>query len=86
MCFFVYRDHPTAKIAKKDITCYKVVRIKNIKGSNQYKKKYEIRSHIQRFIYNLDEKYKTNIKKRKISTKNNKFKTIIKKQRITTEN
>ena len=53
MCFHVHPDHPTAKIAEKDITCYKVV--ETVRGNNQYKVKYI--SLYQGFIYERGKTY-----------------------------
>ena len=37
MCFYVHSEYPNAIIAKEDIVCYKIVKIKaKGKWSNQY--------------------------------------------------
>ena len=55
MCFSIHPDHPDKKIAKRDITCYKI--LQNISG--------ELFSTVQYFRYKLHKLYKTKIDKPK---------------------
>ena len=51
MCFSIHPDHPDKKIAKRDITCYKI--LQNISG--------ELFSRLRGFEYKLNKLYKTKI-------------------------
>jgi hypothetical protein len=53
MCFFTHPKHLNVKVAKKDITCYKIC--EKVRGSNQHI--YKVRSYIREFEYITEKLY-----------------------------